>query len=99
VQLHELMTDPAEISAILKRYGVQEAAVFGSFSTGDATASSDLDLLVTYAPGTTLFDICQLQNELETLLGRKVDLVSRKSLSNRLAKRITSQTQLLPLAQ
>lgn len=99
MQLRELTSDPEEIAAILARYGVQEAAVFGSFSTGEATASSDLDLLVTYAPGTTLFDICQLQDELEEFLDRKVDLVSRKSLSKRLAKRITSQIQLLPLAQ
>ena len=79
-----------EIDAILKRYGVVDVSVFGSFARNEATATSDLDLLVTYKPGTNLFDVMSLQDELEVALGRKVDLVSQKYISHRLAKRITN---------
>lgn len=82
-------TNSQKINAILKRYGVLEASVFGSFARGsDIRPESDVDLLVTYKPGTTLFDVANLQDELEQVLGRKVDLISQKYMSERLAKRI-----------
>jgi predicted nucleotidyltransferase len=84
-----LSIDKPQIDAILRRYGVVNVSVFGSFARDEATANSDLDLLVTYKPGTNLFDVMSLQDELEQTLGRKVDLVSQKYLSKRLAKRIT----------
>lgn len=80
--------DKFKISEILRRHGVVNASVFGSFARGDAKPGSDFDLLVTYKSGTTLFDAIDLQNELEEALGRKVDLISDRHLSTRLAKRI-----------
>lgn len=91
-----LSVDQQQLAAILQKHGVTEVAVFGSFSRGDVGPESDLDLLVNYRPGTTLFDIANLQGELQRLLGRKVDLVSRKYLSPRLAKRI--QKDVRPIA-
>lgn len=88
--------DENKIANILRRHGVTQAAIFGSFSRKDANQASDLDLLVTYKPGTTLFDAINLQEELEQALGKKVDLVSQKYLSPRLAKRI--KHDLRPLA-
>lgn len=83
-----LSVDKQQIENILDRYGVTDVSVFGSFSRGDANVNSDLDLLVTYKPGSSLFDVLALQDELEGVFGRKVDLISRKYLSTRLAKRI-----------
>ena len=57
---------------VLKRYGIKKAAVFGSFARGDAKENSDIDLLVKYKEGTSLFDVVRLQNDLETVLGRKL---------------------------
>ncbi len=86
-----------KIGAILKRHGVVEAFVFGSYARGtDLRPESDIDLLVTYKPGTTLFDVADLQKELEQALGRKVDLISKKRISNRLSKRI--EKDIRPLA-
>ncbi len=80
--------DEKQVMAILNSHGVTDASVFGSFARGDAGVDSDLDLLVTYRQGTTLFDIFTLQDDLEHEVGRKVDLVSSRSISPRLAKRI-----------
>ncbi len=63
-------------------YPVKRAYVFGSFSRGDARADSDLDLLVdldrTKPFGLGFID---MQLKLEDLLGRKVDVVTRRALS------------------
>ena len=83
-----LSANKEELQNILNNYGVTDVSVFGSFARGEATQKSDLDLLVTYQQGTTLFDVANLQDALEKALNRKVDLVSRKYLSKRLATRI-----------
>jgi predicted nucleotidyltransferase len=94
----QLAINSQQLSIILKRHGVLEAAVFGSFARGnDIRPQSDLDLLVTYKPGTTLFDVATLQDELQQALGRKVDLISQKHLSKRLAKRIKKDVRPLSL--
>jgi|ERR1039458_113721 predicted nucleotidyltransferase len=79
-----------ELRQVLLKNGVKRASVFGSYARGDATATSDLDLLVTYAPGTSLFDVIDLQEQLEAIAGTRVDLVSQKFIKPRLAKRIAA---------
>ena len=56
----------------------------GSAARGDATESSDVDLLVEFEKGaeTSLFDMVRLQEELSRLLGRKVDLATPAILEN-----------------
>lgn len=88
-----LSVDMQLLEALLSQYGVTDVSVFGSFSRGDAGPDSDLDLLVTYRSGTSLFDVLALQDGLEQLFGRKVDLISRKYLSSRLAKRIKDEVR------
>lgn len=92
----EQTIDEQKIAAVLNQYGVTDAALFGSFARGDAGPESDIDLLVTYKPGTNLFDVFDLQDALEKASGRKVDLVSKKYFSKRLAVRI--QDDLWPIA-
>ena len=77
---------------ILKGYGVEKAAVFGSFARGDATENSDIDLLVKYKEGTSLFDVVRLQNRLESELGRKVDLVSYDFIDRYIKKRVLKES-------
>jgi predicted nucleotidyltransferase len=93
----DLRIQEQQILALLNKYGITNAAIFGSFARGDAQSDSDVDLLVTYQPGTTLFDIARLQEELEQELGRQVDLVSRRGLSKRLASRIEQDLRPLSL--
>lgn len=62
------------------RYRVANPRVFGSALHGDDMKGSDLDLLVDPLPGTTLFDWGGLQDELQTLLGVSVDVLTPKDL-------------------
>ena len=59
-----------------------EFAFFGSVLRDDFDAASDLDILVAFAPNAdwSLLDHVQMEQELEALLGRKVDLLSRRSV-------------------
>ena len=62
------------------RYRVANPRVFGSTMRGDDRDGSDLDLLVDTLPGTTLFDLGGLQDELQELLGVSVDVLTLKDL-------------------
>lgn len=65
---------------IAARHGARNVRIFGSVVRGEARADSDLDLLVDLEPGRSLFDLGILQLDLQDLLGRKVDVVTARSL-------------------
>jgi len=69
-----------KLKKILKQQGVKSAGLFGSFARGEATAKSDIDLLIDFGKGKTLFDLAGLKFALEDELGRKVDLVTKNAL-------------------
>jgi len=60
-------------------YPIHRLALFGSFARGEATEDSDVDVLVEVEPSIGLRFIT-LAEQLETLLGRQVDLVSRRAI-------------------
>ena len=62
------------------RFRAANPRVFGSTLHSDDGEDSDLDLLVDALPGATLFDLGGLQDELEQLLGVRVDLVTPREL-------------------
>ncbi len=72
------------IAAFCLRRGVVELAIFGSTAKGEATAGSDLDVLVTFAPGVVydLDDRDAMEAELTRILGRAVDFVPRHAVTN-----------------
>ena len=72
-----------QIREIALRHRVSGVRVFGSALHGDDTANSDLDLLVDTLPGTTLFDLGGLQDELQEFLGIPVDVLTPKDLPAR----------------
>ena len=63
-----------------RRFRAANPRIFGSTLHGDDGEHSDLDLLVDALPGATLFDLGGLQDELEQLLGVRVDLVTPRDL-------------------
>jgi uncharacterized protein len=64
--------------AVLSR--IETVAVFGSVARGEEQAGSDVDLLVGPAAEASLFDLAQFADDMEQLLGRPVDVVSRRGL-------------------
>ena len=79
--LADLCIDRERLADCCKRFGASRLETFGSFASGDASADSDLDILVTFKPGVTLgLEFVALQQELEEIIGRHVDLLTRASV-------------------
>jgi predicted nucleotidyltransferase len=86
----------------MKRSAVREVAgrfrttnprVFGSVVHGTDQDGSDLDLLVDALPGATLFDLGGLQEELESLLGIHVDLLTPADLPAKVRARVLAEAR------
>jgi uncharacterized protein len=74
-----------QVRAIIARYPVKNARLFGSASRGDDIDGSDLDILVEPTDTTTLLDLARLKLELERLLGIGVDIATPRALPQDLA--------------
>ena len=72
------------IEKIAVAFKVQELALFGSVLREDFNDNSDIDILVTFQKNAllSLFDMFDLQEELEKLFNRKIDLVEKESIVN-----------------
>lgn len=70
-----------EIMALAKKYGAHNVRIFGSVARNEDSLSSDLDILIQLESGRSLFDIIALKQDLEDLLGCKVDVVTEDGLS------------------
>ena len=86
----------------LKRSAVREAVnrfrtanlrVFGSVLHGTDRDGSDLDLLVDALPGATLLDLGGLQDDLESLLGIHVDLLTPGDLPPKFRAKVLAEAQ------
>jgi len=82
----------SDVLAIAAKYGAHNVRIFGSVARGDASAKSDIDLLVKLDRGRTLLDHVRLVRELESLLGCKVDLATENSLKPGIRDRVLSES-------
>ncbi len=84
-----------DIKAFCRRWKIVEFSLFGSVLREDFRPDSDVDVLVTYAPGSrrTLLDLVRMQDELSEILNRKVDLTEEKCLDNPFRRREILQTK------
>jgi uncharacterized protein len=71
-----------KIADFCQRWRVVEFSLFGSALREDFHSSSDIDVLVTFAPNTrvSLFDLVDMEDELKNVFGREVDLVEKESI-------------------
>lgn len=77
-----------EILRLCAKHGARSVRVFGSVARGQADQHSDVDFLVELEPGRTLLDLGGLQQELEGLLGQRVDVVTVRGLKARIRDRV-----------
>ncbi len=72
----------AAITDFCRRWKIVELAVFGSAVRGELRPDSDVDLLATFAPDAawSLFDHLRMEDELAAIIGRQVDLISRRAV-------------------
>lgn len=78
-----LVAKREEILELVRQHRGRCAYLFGSVARGEETATSDIDFLVEFEKGSTLFDLMDLQEALEGLLGVSVDVVSVGGLKPR----------------
>ena len=67
--------------------------VFGSVAAGEDTVYSDLDILIDPMPGVGLFEFYRIANDIEDLLGIKVDLLSTDELPERCRQEILDEAK------
>ncbi len=80
-----------DILRIAAEHGARKIRIFGSFARGDAVEESDLDLLVQMEEERSLFDFIAFWQDVEDLLGFKVDVVSEGGISPYLREKILSE--------
>lgn len=83
-----------KIVEICERNDIEFCAVFGSFARGEATAESDIDLLVRFSKPKG-FDWVDAALEIEDALGRKVDLVTENGLSPYIRENVLKNLEVL----
>jgi len=86
--IHVLSERRGELAS---KYGVKSLSLFGSVARDEASAASDVDLLVEFDRPVGYFGLFALQDHLESLLGCKVDLGTPDSLKPRIRERVMGE--------
>ena len=81
------------IPRIQNEYQVERLGVFGSTVRGEQSSQSDIDILVEFSGAIGMVKFIQLENSLQSLLGTKVDLVSKKALKRYIGQQILSEVE------
>lgn len=92
----EIKTIKKKIVPVLKQAGVLRSSIFGSVARGEARKKSDVDILVEIPKPYGLFKFISIKNQLEDVLGKKVDLVEFASIKPAIKENILKdQVQIL----
>ena len=79
----------------LKPFNPTKIGIFGSFSRGENTENSDVDILYSFENAIGLFKLIGLKTELESKLSKKVDLVSEKYVNPKLKSIILKDLKII----
>jgi predicted nucleotidyltransferase len=93
ITLEQLRARRAELIALADRHKAENVRIFGSVARGEAGEGSDVDILVHFREGASLFDLMDLQEDSAALLGAEVDVVSDRGLSPYLEAHILSEAR------
>jgi uncharacterized protein len=96
VTLDEIRAMGLRLAGLCQKYGIAELCVFGSIARGDERPDSDVDLLYARLPGNDLgMPYFALQEDLEELFGRPVDLVPKDGLHRAIRDQVLDDAQVL----
>ena len=88
-----LNANRGKILRLAGEHGARRVRIFGSVARGEETESSDIDLLIQLDADRSLLDRVALAQDLEELLGRRVDVVSEAALHWYIRDRVLSEAQ------
>ena len=86
-----------KIKQVCLKHGIRRLSLFGSVLRDDFSPTSDIDVLVEFEPDVkvSLFKYMAISEELETIFGRKVDMVTLEGISPYLRDRIAKTSQVV----
>lgn len=84
-RLHEALP------SLRERYAIDTLSLFGSVARGDDGPDSDVDLAVSFRETPDLWAFIDLKDDLAAIVGRRVDLVSRRALKTHVLKRVLAE--------
>ena len=89
--LNEIRKKKEIILKTAQQYHANNIRVFGSIARGEEKENSDIDFLVSFQSGASLFDQAGLMIELEKILGKSVDVVSDRALNQYIRDKILKE--------
>jgi uncharacterized protein len=95
ISMDTLPFDSTKLIEICRQNDVSKVGIFGSVARGEATAESDIDLLVEFSKRKSLLSVVALERQLSTALGRRVDLLTEAAISPYLRERIKRDLQVI----
>jgi hypothetical protein len=93
ITIAQLRARRSQLIALANQHKADNVRVFGSVARGEATDESDVDFLVHFREGASLFDLIDLKEGAERILGVEVDVVSDRGLSPYLKDRILGEAR------
>lgn len=91
--LNLLKSKKNEIRNIAYKHGVTNISLFGSVLRNEDNENSDIDFLIEFEENRTLFDLIRLKEDLEILIGKEVDVVTKDSLHWTIKDQILSEVE------
>jgi predicted nucleotidyltransferase len=88
-QLQKILSEHKD--KLKRKYRIKEIGIFGSFVRGAQNKRSDIDILVEFKEPIGFFKFLELEEYLSKMLGRKVDLVSKKALKPKIGEYILKE--------
>ena len=79
------------IVAGLRKKGAVKIALFGSYARGEERKNSDIDIIVKFNKQKSLLEFVKIEQELSEAVGKKVELLTEKSISSHLIGKIKKE--------
>ena len=88
-----------EIKDLLKRNNVTMLGLFGSYARGEESEESDVDFIIEFSKNNGLLSLIKLKRELSEILGKKVDLLTERSISPYIRQNIMNDLKVIYSAE